>query len=87
VPGATHDEVTVVVQNGAARPLSGYRLGLPVAGRWDEVLNTDSARYGGANVGNGGSVMAERQPWGGHPASALVTLPARGVLFLRPAPG
>jgi 1,4-alpha-glucan branching enzyme len=86
VPGASHDEVTVVVQNGAARPLSGYRLGLPVAGRWDEVLNTDSARYGGANVGNGGSVMAERQPWGGQPASALVTLPARGILFLRPAP-
>jgi hypothetical protein len=31
-------------------------------------------------------VLAEAQPWGGHPASALVTLPARGVLFLRPAP-
>ena len=86
VPGMLRDELTVVVQNGAATPRQGYRLGLPVVGRWEEVLNTDSATYGGANVGNGGAVLAEPRPWGGHPASAIVTLPARGVLFLRPAP-
>jgi 1,4-alpha-glucan branching enzyme len=86
VPGMPRDELTVVVQNGAATPRQGYRLGLPVVGRWEEVLNTDSASYGGTNVGNGGAVLAEPHPWGGHPASAIVTLPARGVLFLRPAP-
>ncbi|HEV8252708.1 MAG TPA: 1,4-alpha-glucan branching protein GlgB [Candidatus Limnocylindria bacterium] len=81
------EEVTVVVQNGAATARHGYRLGLPVSGPWDEVLNTDSEHYGGTNVGNGGAVLAEPRPWGGHPASALVTLPPRGTLFLRPSAG
>ena len=79
------DELMVVVQNGAATARSGYRLGLPLAGAWEEVLNTDSTHYGGTNVGNGGRVVAEGVPSGGQPASAVVTVPPRGVLFLRPA--
>ena len=77
-------EVLVVVQNGASTPRHGYRLGLPLAGPWDEILNTDSERYGGTNVGNGGRVVAEQVPWAGQPASALVTLPPLGTIFLRP---
>jgi 1,4-alpha-glucan branching enzyme len=75
----------VVVQNGAATARHGYRLGLPATGAWDEVLNTDSVHYGGTDVGNGGRVVAEPQPWGGQPASSLITVPPRGVLFLRAA--
>ena len=78
-------ELMVVVQNGASTARRGYRLGLPVAGAWEELLNTDSEHYGGANVGNGGRVLAEPVPWGGQPASAVVTLPALGTIFLRPA--
>jgi 1,4-alpha-glucan branching enzyme len=80
------EEVTVVVQNGAATARPEYLLGLPVPGRWDELLNTDAASYGGTNVGNSGSVWAEERPWGDHPASARVILPPRGTLFLRPSP-
>jgi len=79
------EEMTVVVQNGAATARRGYLLGLPVSGQWDELLNTDSESYGGTNVGNGGSVWAEAHPWGGQPASARVIVPARGTLFLRPS--
>jgi 1,4-alpha-glucan branching enzyme len=86
LPGMA-EEMTVVVQNGAATVRRDYLLGLPVAGRWAELLNTDSAYYGGTNVGNGGVVLAEAEPWGGHPASARVTVPARGTLFLRPVAG
>ena len=85
-PGGS-EEVTVVVQNGAATARHDYRLGLPVPGRWDELLNTDGEWYGGTNVGNGGSVWAEARPSGDQPASALVTLPPRGTLFLRPSSG
>jgi 1,4-alpha-glucan branching enzyme len=77
--------VLVVVQNGASTARRRFRLGLPLAGPWDEVLNTDSRHYGGADVGNGGRVVAELEPWGGHPASAVITVPPLGVLFLRPA--
>jgi 1,4-alpha-glucan branching enzyme len=84
IPGM-EEEIMVVVQNGAATARHGYLLGLPSSGRWDEVLNTDSESYGGTNVGNGGSVWAEAQPWGGQPASAQITVPPRGTLFLRPS--
>jgi 1,4-alpha-glucan branching enzyme len=81
------EELTVVVQNGASTARRRYRLGLPSAGRWEEVLNTDAERYGGTDVGNPGPIDAEARPWGGQPASALVTVPPLGVLFLRPAAG
>jgi 1,4-alpha-glucan branching enzyme len=35
-----------------------YRVRVPFAGRWREVLNTDAAHYGGGNVGNAGGVSA-----------------------------
>ena len=80
-------QLMVMVQNGASAVRRGYRLGLPQAGAWEEVLNTDSLRYGGVDVGQGGPVHAEPIPWGGQPASAEITLPALGTLFLRPATG
>jgi len=62
-----------------------YRLGLPHGGRWVEVLNTDSALYGGSNVGNLGGVSAEERPWHEQPYSAEVTLPPLSVVWLVPA--
>jgi 1,4-alpha-glucan branching enzyme len=56
-------------------PRLGYRLGVPQAGAWREIMNTDAGVYGGSNLGNGGWVTAENQPWGDFPASAAVTLP------------
>jgi len=64
---------------------AGYRVGLPVAGTWSEVLNTDADCYGGSGVGNGGHVVTEPLPWHGLEQSAAMTLPPLGVLWLRPA--
>ncbi|MFG1951479.1 1,4-alpha-glucan branching protein GlgB [Micromonospora sp. NPDC048830] len=73
----------VCVANFSAVPLEGYRIGLPAAGRWAEVLNTDSHHYGGSGVGNLGAVEAEGVPWHGMPASAALRVPPLGVLWLR----
>jgi 1,4-alpha-glucan branching enzyme len=80
-------EVTVVVQNGASTARPAYRLGLPSAGGWDVILNTDAERYGGTGVGNAEPIDAAPVPWAGQPASALIALPPLGVLFLRPVAG
>jgi 1,4-alpha-glucan branching enzyme len=48
------------------------------------VLNTDSVNYGGSGVGNLGSINALPKPRHGRPASATVTLPPLGVLWLVP---
>jgi len=63
-------------------PRTRYRIGLPHAGRWSEILNTDATAYGGSNVGNAGGVTAEAVPSHGYPYSAVVTLPPLGTLWL-----
>ena len=49
----------VCIANLAPVPREGYRVGLPLKGEWTELLNTDSAYYGGTGVGNMGKVEAE----------------------------
>ena len=75
----------VVVVNFAGVPHEGYRLGLPRAGVWDELLNTDSSLYGGSGVGNLGRIEAASKGWKGQPASATLRLPPLGAVLLRPA--
>ena len=71
-----------VFMNFSGRPVA-YRTGLPFAGVWEELLNTDAAEYGGSGVGNYGSITAHEEPWAGRPASADVTLPPLAGLWLK----
>ncbi len=73
----------VCVANFAAMPHEGFRLGLPWAGRWDEVVNTDAEVYVGSGVGNlGGVEGTSDQPWHGQPASAVLRLPPLATVWL-----
>ena len=85
---ADQDEPGVIacIANFSALPHLEYKVGLPRAGRWQEVLNTDAVIYGGSGVGNLGSIEAVPEPWHGKPASATITLPPLGVLWLTPEP-
>ena len=74
--------VLACVANFSGSPHEGYRLGLPSAGTWREVLNSDSESYGGSGVGNLGAVQATERSWHGRPASADVRIPPLGVLWL-----
>jgi 1,4-alpha-glucan branching enzyme len=77
----------VCVVNFAALPHDGYVLGLPAAGTWREVLNTDAGIYGGSDVGNLGAVFADGgAPAYGQPASATMRVPPLGALWLCPGP-
>jgi 1,4-alpha-glucan branching enzyme len=62
----------------------GYRIGVPRGGAYREALNTDSALYGGSNVGNQGRVIAEAVPSHGREHSLALTLPPLATLFLVP---
>jgi 1,4-alpha-glucan branching enzyme len=74
------------ISNFAAIPHEGYRLGLPWAGQWSEVLNTDAAEYFGSGVGNFGGVEATGDSWHGQPASALLRIPPLGTVWLASEP-
>ena len=80
-----HGDLVVAIVNFAGAPHEGYRVGLPFAGGWDEVINTDAPEYGGSGVTNQGHVEAEELPWNGRPASVSLRVPPLGAVFLRPS--
>jgi 1,4-alpha-glucan branching enzyme len=60
----------------------GHRIGVPRPGRWRECLNTDSAHYGGSNVGTPlGWAASQNRPWQGQAQSIVVDLPPLGCVF------
>jgi 1,4-alpha-glucan branching enzyme len=63
----------------------GYRIGVPLAGAWREILNSDAALYGGSGVGNLGRVTAQPSPRHGHPHSVRITLPPLAMVLFTPA--
>ncbi|WP_262503938.1 1,4-alpha-glucan branching protein GlgB [Sphingosinithalassobacter sp. CS137] len=72
-----------VALNLTPEPQRDYRIGLPHGGAWREVLNSDAAHYGGANIGNGGVVTADGGGMHDQPHSAAITLPPLGAILLR----
>jgi 1,4-alpha-glucan branching enzyme len=67
-------------------PRHGYRLGVPAAGFWREILNSDADVYGGGGQGNLGGVESEPAPWHGMADRVSITIPPLGaVLFERSA--
>ncbi|MBT1631626.1 1,4-alpha-glucan branching protein GlgB [Curtobacterium flaccumfaciens] len=76
------DDRVAVFVNFSGVPVE-RRFGLPTAGEWHEVLNTDAAEYGGSGVGNLGVVTAEDTPWAGRPASAHLVVPPLGAVWLK----
>jgi len=81
--GRHAEDLILVVCNFTPVPRYGFRVGVPLAGWWQEVLNSDAAVYGGSNLGNLGEVAASPQPFHGRPYSLELTLPPLAVLFLR----
>ena len=73
----------VCVLNATPCPREAYRLGVPHGGFWREVLNTDSAQFGGANIGNYGGTHATEQPWMGRTHSVVITLPPLAMVVMR----
>src|ERR1700760_4040609 len=70
----------VVVVNFSPNVYQRYRLRVPFGGKWREVLNSDSAHYGGSNVGNVGGVEAS----GGASPEIRLTIPPLAAIFLVP---
>jgi 1,4-alpha-glucan branching enzyme len=77
-------EQVVAVLNFTPVPRYGYRLGVPAAGAWIELLNSDAEVYGGSNLGNGGVVFTEAIAAHGHDQSLRLTLPPLSALLLKP---
>jgi 1,4-alpha-glucan branching enzyme len=79
--GRDRGEFLVVVANFTPVPRRGYQLGVPVAGAYAEVLNSDAEIYGGSGVCNVGAMPAEPLTANGQAHSIVVTLPPLGIVI------
>ena len=64
-------------------PRHGYRVGVPVAGNYTELINSDSDYYGGSDIGNNGQVSTEDVSWDNRPCSLLLSLPPLAGIILQ----
>ncbi len=74
-------EHLVVVANLTPVVRERYRIGVPAAGHWAELCNTDAEAYGGSGVDNLGGVEADEEPAHGELQSIELRLPPLAVLL------
>jgi 1,4-alpha-glucan branching enzyme len=75
-------EVLLCAANLSPVPRPGYRLGVPTAGRWRKVIDTDDSRYGGSGAFAGQpDVFGDGAAWQGQPHSAAIDLPPLAVVW------
>jgi 1,4-alpha-glucan branching enzyme len=80
------DDFVIVVVNFTPQPHQGYRIGVPQAGEYREIFNSDSMFYTGSNLGNGGgALIAEELPWMNRSYSLALTLPPLAGIVIQPA--
>jgi 1,4-alpha-glucan branching enzyme len=81
VPG---EKPVVTVVNLTPIPRWNYRIGIPRAGGWREVFNSDATSFGGSGIGNGGWAEARAERLGDEPAFIEIVLPPLGALVFVP---
>lgn len=76
--GKTPEETQIVVCHMNPDVIHDYRFGVPMAGKWEEVMHSDDPKYGGSGVMNGVKI-SEAETSHGKPNSIAVTLPPLGI--------
>jgi 1,4-alpha-glucan branching enzyme len=74
----------VIVANWTPVTRAGYRIGVPAAGAYREVLNSDAADWGGSAAGDPTDLPTEPIEWQGQAQSIVLTLPPLAVVYLVP---
>ncbi len=77
------DEFILVVSNFTPVPRHGYRIGVPEKGYYQEILNSDSDRYWGSNMGNDGGQNTDDTPMHGYEQSLSLTLPPLSTMMFK----
>jgi 1,4-alpha-glucan branching enzyme len=84
--GADPDDWLVVCLNFTPVVRECFPIGVPAAGRYKEIFNSDSEHYGGSNVGNGAGVVARAPGVHGRPYALRITLPPLAAVVFKPQP-
>jgi 1,4-alpha-glucan branching enzyme len=84
--GKKPEDLLIVVMNATPVVRENYLVGVPEAGFYREILNTDSAHYAGSNAGNDGGLQSAPIQHNGRPQSIPLTLPPLAAIFLKWTP-
>ena len=79
-------DVVIIACNFTPLPRYAYQVGVPVAGVYQEIMNTDAEVYAGSGIGNAGQVETSAQACHGRPDSLYLTLPPLAVIMLQLKP-
>ncbi len=82
--GLSPADYLVVVCNFTPVVHRDYRVGVPEACFYREIMNTDDVRFGGSGVTNSPGCPGVRTAWQSQPCSLQLTLPPLGVVYLKP---
>ncbi len=82
--GNRPEDTVLAVLNFTPVPRYNYRVGVPVGGFWEEILNSDAPQYWGSGQGNLGGVEAAPVASHGRSQSLSLTLPPLGAVWLKP---
>ena len=80
---SSNGERIIVISNFTPVPRHNYRIGVNVAGTYEEILNTDSMYYQGSNVGNFGYVISEEIESHGRENSISISIPPLATVYLK----
>jgi 1,4-alpha-glucan branching enzyme len=81
--GTQPEDTLIFICNFTPVPRYGYRLGVPMAGTWDEILNSDAQNYGGSGLVNTQDMPSGPMFWQSCPHSILLTLPPLSTVILK----
>ncbi|MDO5577482.1 MAG: alpha amylase C-terminal domain-containing protein, partial [Fibrobacter sp.] len=81
--GDDPEDVVLIGCNFTPVPREEYRIGVPFAGSWKEVFNSDACEYGGSGMGNAGRVDSEPIKCHGRDNSILAKLPPLATIIFR----
>lgn len=81
--GPAAQDTLILVCNLTPVPRNDYRVGVPAAGYWQEILNSDAGTYGGSGSGNLGGVESQAESRHGCAFSITLLLPPLSILYLK----
>ncbi len=81
--GTNPDDILLVVANMTPVPRPNYRVGVPRAGQWVEILNTNAKKYGGGGEGHPEPLKTTTIKWDGRAQAIDLSLPGMSVLYFQ----
>lgn len=82
--GKDPEDILTVICNFTEISYSDYQVGVPQAGNYREVINSDAHEFGGSGVINKKVIKAENIAYHGKPFSLSMNIPPFGISVLRP---